>query len=270
MRSVSGNVGLILQACFSDLEHAAKNRTVRLDCFLSEIKSLTPWTSLLAAIEPFHPRCVGLGRPPTGLKKMLCMYVAQQCSGVSDEAIEDALCDSQAIRRFAGIDLGRESASDAATLLTFRGLLGDNKLTAAIFETINQHLAVKGLTMRDGAVVDATIIAAPFSTNSREGKRDPEMHQTKKGIALYYGMKAHVGVDADSGLTHTLVTTLANAAYIREADNCCTGNKDLPLAMQAIGVLKGELPPTPPSPSGMWRCDQASAVGFPLHRSVAS
>ncbi len=206
-----------MQARFSELEYAAKKLKTRRDRFLAEIEAVTPWTALLAVIEPLYPKGEGRGCPPIGLEKMLRMYIAQQCFGLSDEAIEDALYDSQAIRRFVGMDLARATAPDATTLLKFRRLLEDSKLTATIFENINQHLAAKGLMMRGGTVVDATIIAAPSSTKNSDGKRDPEMHQTKKGNLWNFGMKAHIGVDAESGLTHSLVTTPANTADVSVA-----------------------------------------------------
>jgi len=164
---------------------------------------------LTAAIGPFYPKAEGRGRPPIGLERMLRMYIAQQCFGLSDEGIMDAVYDSQAIRGFVGIDLSCEGAPDATTLLKFRRLLEKHKLTERIFQSINEHLTAKGLILREGTVVDASIIAAPPSTKNRDGKRDPEMHQTKKGNQWHFGMKAHIGVDADSGLTHTLVTTAA-------------------------------------------------------------
>ena len=214
-----------MQASFSDLEYDAKKRLTRRDRFLAEIEAVTPWTLLVAELEPFYPKGEGRGRPPIGLEKMLRMYIAQQCFGFSDEAIEDALYDSQAIRRFVGMDLGRESAPDATTLLKFRRLLEKHKLTASIFETINKHLASKGLMMRGGTVVDATIIAAPSSTKNHDRARDPEMHQTKKGNAWHFGMKAHIGVDAESGLTHTVVTTPANTADVTVADQLLHGEE---------------------------------------------
>ncbi len=216
-----------MQASFSELEYAAKKRKTRRDRFLAEIEAVTPWAGLLAAIEPFYPKGEGRGRPPIGLEKMLRMYIAQQCFGLSDEAIEDALYDSQAIRRFVGMDLARDTAPDATTLLKFRRLLEDNKLTVTIFENINQHLAAKGLMMRGGTVVDATIIAAPSSTKNSGGKRDPQMHQTKKGNEWHFGMKAHIGVDAESGLTHTLVTTPANTADVSVAHELLHGQEKL-------------------------------------------
>jgi IS5 family transposase len=133
--------------------------------------------------------------------------VAQQCFGLSDEGIEDAIYDSQSIRAFVGIDQGHESTPDATTLLKFRHLLEANGLTRKIFDTINGHLAEKGLMMREGTIVDATLIASPPSTKNKDGKRDPEMHQSKKGNDWHFGMKAHIGVDAASGLVHTVIGT---------------------------------------------------------------
>jgi IS5 family transposase len=181
-----------MQKSFSDLEYAAKKKLTRRDRFLAEIDSVTPWGKLHKLVEPFYPKASGAGRPPIGLARMLRMYVAQQCFGLSDEGIEDAIYDSQAIRAFVGIDLNRESAPDATTLLKFRHLLEAQQLTRQIFDTINGHLAEKGLMMREGTIVDATLIAAPPSTKNKDGKRDPEMHQSKKGNDWHFGMKAHV------------------------------------------------------------------------------
>jgi IS5 family transposase len=138
--------------------------------------------------------------------------VAQQCFRLSDEGIEDAIYDSQAIRAFVGIDLGRASAPDATTLLKFRHLLEANELTCQIFDAINGPLAEKSLMMRERTVVDATLIAAPPSTKNNEGKRNPEMHQSKKGNDWHFGMKAHIGVDAASGLVHTVVSTAGDVS----------------------------------------------------------
>jgi IS5 family transposase len=204
------------QTSFSELEYAAKKKLTRRDRFLAEIEAATPWAQLVAVIEPHYPKG-GRGRPPIGVERMLRMYIAQNCFGLSDEGIEDALYDSQAIRRFVGIDLGREAAPDATTLLKFRRLLEEKNLTAAIFETINAQLAEKGLLMRQGTIVDATIIAAPSSTKNSTGERDPEMHQTKKGNQWHFGMKAHIGADADSGLVHTVVGTAANVNDVTQA-----------------------------------------------------
>lgn len=206
-----------MQTSFSSLEFAFKKKVTRRERFLAEIEAITPWAALVAQIDSFYPKGKGPGRPPIGLERMLRMYIVQQCLGLSDEGIEDALYDSQAIRGFVGIDLGREAAPDATTLLKFRRLLERHKLTAAIFEAINAHLASKGLLLREGTVVDATIIAAPSSTKNKGGQRDPQMRQTKKGNGWHFGMKAHIGVDADSGIVHSLVGTAANVNDVTQA-----------------------------------------------------
>ncbi|RJG11717.1 IS5 family transposase [Massilia cavernae] len=214
-----------MQKSFSDLEYAAKKKLTRRDRFLAEIDKVTPWSQLHQLIEPFYPKVVGAGRPPVGLARMLRMYVAQQCFGLSDEGIEDAIYDSQAIRGFVGIDLNRESAPDATTLLKFRRLLEKNELTRKIFDTINGHLAEKGLIMREGTIVDATLIAASPSTKNKDKKRDAEMHQSKKGNDWHFGLKAHIGVDATSGLTHTVVVTAGNVSDVTQAHALLHGDE---------------------------------------------
>ena len=216
-----------MQSSFSDLEYAAKKKLTRRDRFLAEIDAVTPWSALVAELEPFYPKGQGRGRPPVGLERMLRMYVAQQCFGLSDEGIEDAIYDSQSIRRFVGIDLGREDAPDATTLLKFRHLLEEHQLTRKIFEVINQHLAAKGLLMREGTIVDATLIAAPPSTKNKDKARDPEMHQTKKGNQWHFGMKAHIGVDAESGFVHTVLATAANVADVTQAHALLHGDESV-------------------------------------------
>lgn len=214
-----------MQTTFSELEYAAKKKRTRRDRFLADIEAVTPWSSLVAVIEPFYPKNEGRGRPVIGLERMLRMYVVQNCFGLSDEGTEDAIYDSQAIRRFVGVDLAREAAPDATTLLKFRHLLEEKGLTDSIFNAINAHLAEKGLFMRQGTVVDATIIAAPPSTKNRTGERDPDMHQTKKGNQWYFGMKAHIGVDAESGLVHTVVGTAANVSDVTQAQALLHGDE---------------------------------------------
>ena len=205
-----------MQTSFSELEYAAKKKLTRRDRFLAEIEAVTPWAALEAEIAPFYPKDEGRGWPPIGLHRMLRMYIAQQCFGLSDEGIEDALYDSQAIRRFVGIDLARENAPDATTLLKFRRLLETNGLTRKVFEAINAHLAERGLILREGTIVDATFIAAPPSTKNKAKARDPEMHQAKKGNNWHFGMKAHIGVDAKSGLVHAVIGTAANVSDVSQ------------------------------------------------------
>lgn len=214
-----------MQASFSELEYSAKKKQTRRDRFLAEIEAITPWASLFKVIAPHYPSSGRPGRPPVGLERMLRMYVAQQCFGLSDEGIEDAIYDSQAIRRFVGIDLNREAVPDATTLLNFRHLLEEHQLTESIFSAINAHLAEKGLFLREGTIVDATLIAAPPSTKNKEGKRDDEMHQSKKGNQWHFGMKAHIGVDAQSGLVHTVVGTAGNVSDVTQAQAILHGDE---------------------------------------------
>ena len=176
-------------------------------------------------IEPSYPKVEGAGRPPIALARMLRMYVAQQYFGLSDEGIEDAIYGSQAIRGFVGIDLNRASGPDATTLLKFRRLLETNELTRKIFETINGHLAAQGLMMREGTIVDATLIAASPSIKNKDKKRDPEMHQSKKGNDWHFGLKAHIGVDAASGLVHTVIGTAGNLSDVTQAHALLHGDE---------------------------------------------
>jgi IS5 family transposase len=158
---------------------------------------------------------------------MLRMYFVQQWFGLADEAVEDAIYDSQALREFVGIDLARESVPDATTLLKFRRLLEEHALTAQLFEGINAHLAERGLLLREGTMVDATIIAAPPSTKNEDKARDPEMHQTKKGNEWHFGMKAHIGADADSGLVHSLHATAANESDVAHTHEVLHGEEKM-------------------------------------------
>ena len=205
------------QRSFASVEYALKKKRTRREKFLADMERVVPWARLIGVIEPLYPTSGRVGRQPIGVPRMLRMYCLQQWYGLADEALEDALYDSQALRDFVGIDLSRESVPDATTLLKFRRLLLDNNLTKALFEEINAHLAEQGLLMRAGTIVDATIIAAPSSTKNEGKARDPEMHQTKKGNAWHFGMKAHVGVDAGSGLVHTVVATAANVNDVTQA-----------------------------------------------------
>lgn len=184
-------------------------RPTKRDVFLQTMEQLVPWVDLCSVIEPHYPKA-GNGRPPVGLERMLRMYFVQQWFNLADEACEDALLDSAALRRFVGIDLGRERVPDATTLLKFRRLLEDNKLGEALFAKVGEVLQAQGLKVGKGTIVDATIISAPSSTKNAQRERDPEMHQTRKGQQWYFGMKLHIGVDSESGLAHSAVVTAAN------------------------------------------------------------
>jgi transposase, IS5 family len=213
------------QRSFASAEYAMKKKRTRREKFLAEMERIVPWERLVAVIEPLYPRSGRVGRQPIGVWKMLRMYCLQQWYGLADEALEDALYDSQALRDFVGIDLSRESVPDATTLLKFRRLLQDNDLTRALFDEINAHLAEQGLLMRAGTIVDATIINAPSSTKNQGKTRDPEMHQAKKGNQWFFGMKAHIGVDAESGIVHSVVATAANVGDITQAGALLHGHE---------------------------------------------
>ena len=210
-------------------DFAAKTKTTCRERFLTEMEQVVPWAALLAALAPhYFPDAAGRrGRPPVELERMLRMYFVQQWYGLADEATEDALYDSRALCDFVGIDLGRESVPDATTLLKFRRRLEDKGLTETIFETVNAGLRERGLMLNKGTLADATILAAPSSTKNKDKARDPQMHQTRKGNQWYFGMKAHIGVDADSGLVHTVVGTAANVADVVRVEDLLHGEEDV-------------------------------------------
>lgn len=216
------------QITFAQAEHQNKKKVTRRERFLAEMNVLVPWQRLLDALSPsYYPDAAGKrGRPPTPLARILRIYFLQQWYGLADEALEDAIYDSQAMRDFVGIDLSIESVPDATTLLRFRHLLERHSLTQRIFEEINATLAERGLFMREGTIVDATIIAAAPSTKNKAKQRDPAMKQTRKGNQWYFGMKAHIGVDAATGLTHSLVATSANQADITVAEQLLRDGKE--------------------------------------------
>ncbi|GAB7546851.1 IS5 family transposase [Cupriavidus sp. 8B] len=213
------------QTSFADVEFAKKKRVTRREKFLGEMDRIVPWARWTALIEPLYPTSGRVGRQPIGVERMLRMYCLQQWFSLSDEAVEDALYDSQALRQFVGVDLSQESAPDATTLLKFRRLLEKHALTAAMFDEVKAVLSERGLLMREGTMVDATLIAAPSSTKNKGKSRDPEMHQTKKGNEWHFGMKAHVGADADSGLVHSLHTTAANESDIAHTHHLLHGEE---------------------------------------------
>ena len=213
------------QLSFSSAEHAMNKRVTRREKFLGEMDRVVPWARLVAVIEPVYPRSGRVGRPPIGVERMLRMYFLQQWYSLSDEGLEDAITDSQALRQFVRIDLSREAVPDATTLLKFRRLLETHDLTPALFAQINAHLRERGLLMREGTMIDATLIAAPSSTKNAKGERDPDMHQTKKGNQWHLGMKAHIGADADSGLVHSLHTTPAHASDVAHTADLLHGEQ---------------------------------------------
>jgi IS5 family transposase len=179
--------------------------------FLDEMEQVVPWAELQALIEPHYPKGEN-GRPPVGLEIMLRVYFLQQWFNLSDPGAEEALYESAALRRFAGVDLGRAPAPDETTILGFRHLLERHDLGGAMLQTVNAYLESRGIRITRGTIVDATIIHAPSSTKNRRGERDPEMHQTRQGKQWYFGLKAHIGVDSKQGHVHSLCTSAASVA----------------------------------------------------------
>ena len=213
------------QGSFSQAEYAGKKKQTRRDRFLAEMEQVVPWARLVERLRPLYPKGER-GRKPIALELMVRLYFLQQWYGLADEALEDALYDSQALRGFAGIDLASTSVPDATTVLHFRHWLERYDLTRVLFDEVAALLAERGLLMRQGTIVDATIIAAPPSTKNTEKSRDPEMHQTKKGNQWYFGMKAHIGVDVASGVVHTVTGTAANEADINQTAALLHGQEE--------------------------------------------
>ena len=193
--------------------------------FLAQMERVVPWTELEALIAPYAPQ--GLrGRPPFLVSTMLRIHFMQQWFTLSDPAMEEALHDVPLFREFAALNY-ETRLPDESTILRFRHLLEENKLAAQILQTVNELLQAKGLLLKAGTVVDATLIAAPSSTKNASGERDPEMHQTKKGNQWHFGMKAHIGVDVDSGLVHTVTTTAANASDVSQVEALLHGKEEV-------------------------------------------
>ena len=198
------------QTSFAEGTFERYRKPTRRELFLEEMDKIIPWKELCQVIEPFYPKQDGAGRPPKDLEMMLRIHFLQHWFNLSDPAMEEALYDSRAMRAFAGIDLGREPAPDETTILNFRHLLEAHQLGEQLFVLIGEYLEDNGLKVNKGTIVDATIINAPSSTKNRDERRDPEMHQTKKGNQWYFGMKAHIGVDSKTKLIHSVVATAAN------------------------------------------------------------
>ena len=212
------------QMTFADAEYAGKRKQTRKELFLIEMDRVVPWKGLIALIEPHYPKGEG-GRPVYPLMAMLRVHLLQNWFGYSDPAMEESLYETTILRQFAGLSL--ERIPDETTILNFRRLLEKHELATGILAVINGYLGDRGLSLRQGTIVDATLINAPSSTKNKEGKRDPEMHQTKKGNQYYFGMKAHIGVDADSGLVHSVVGTAANVSDISQVDQLLHGEETM-------------------------------------------
>jgi len=198
------------QQSFADEAFERYRKVTRREQFLAQMDQVIPWRELCEVIEPFYPKADGAGRPPKALAMMLRIHFLQHWFNLSDPAMEEALYDSRAMRRFAGIDLGETPVPDETTILKFRHLLEAHNLGERLFELIGEYLQANGLKIATGTIVDATLLSAPSSTKNRQKSRDPEMHSTKKGNQWYFGMKAHIGVDSKTKLIHAVVATAAN------------------------------------------------------------
>jgi len=197
------------QKSFCDIEYEMRTRKTKRDEFLNIMNEIIPWSEWVAFIEPHYPTGKR-GRPPIGIEKMLRMYLLQCWFALSDAGLEDSIYDSYAFRSFMGVDFIYSKVPDSTTLCKFRQLLDEHGISKKFFEAIKITLERAGCMMHGGSIVDATIIQAPSSTKNKTKTRDPEMHQTKKGNQWYFGMKCHIGVDAGSGLVHSIQTTPAN------------------------------------------------------------
>ncbi len=202
------------QRTFASIEWDGKGKVTRRERFLAEMDAVIPWSRLIRLIEPHYPKA-GQGRQPLGLEKMLRIYFLQQWFNLSDPQAEDAIYDSESMRRFARVELGEEVVPDETTILRFRHLLEQHGLTQAIFDSITGLLEERRLLLRSGTIVDATIIAAPSSTKNASASRDPEMKQAHKGRNWHFGMKLHIGADK-RGIVHTVRATAANVADITQ------------------------------------------------------
>lgn len=204
-----------------------KGKRTRREQFLAEMDQVVPWARLYALIEPSYPKgSPSGGRPPLPLERMFRIYCLQQWYNLSDPGAEEALYDSITMRRFAGVVSDGDVIPDETSILNFRRLLERHQLTERLFAEINAYLSERGLLVGKGTIVDATIIDAPSSTKNAQKKRDPQMHQTRKGKQWYFGMKVHTGVDTDSGLVHTVRGTAANVADVNVLGELLHGGEE--------------------------------------------
>ena len=211
------------QRTFASLAWNGKGKVTRRERFLAEMDAVIPWSRLVRLIEPHYPKA-GQGRQPLGVEKMLRIYFLQQWFNLSDPQAEDAIYDSESMRRFARVELGDEVVPDESTILRFRHLLEQHGLTHGIFDAVADLLEARRLLLRSGTIVDATIIAAPSSTKNASASRDPEMKQTRKGRNWHFGMKLHIGADK-RGIVHTVRATAASVADITQLPDLLHGQE---------------------------------------------
>lgn len=215
------------QLSFSDFEKNLQTKKSRKAEFLEILDRLVPWSSLIALVSPYYPKePSGSGRRPYPLESMLRIYLMQLCYSLSDPMMENELIDSMSMRKFAHLGGLDNPTPDETTILNFRHLLERHSLCAQVFDLFNQHLINAGLRISRGTIIDATIIEAPCSIKNAKKERDPEAKHTKKGNQYHFGIKAHVGVDADSGIVHSVAVTGANVADIAMADDLICDDDD--------------------------------------------
>jgi IS5 family transposase len=216
-------MGMEKQQTFASAAWSRKGKVTRRERFLAEMDAVIPWPRLVGLIAPHYPHS-GKGRPPHDLERMLRIYFLQQWFNLSDPQAEDAIYDSESMRRFARVELGDDKIPDESTILRFRHRLEQHGLTEAIFEAVKDLLAEHQLTLRAGTIVDATIIAAPSSTKNAPKSRDPEMKQTRKGKNWHFGMKLHIGTDR-RGIVHSVTATHAAESDIKQLPNLLHGEE---------------------------------------------
>jgi IS5 family transposase len=255
------------QPSFAGLAYENKKKKTRRERFLDEMDAVIPWKTLTGVIAPHYPK-YGNGRQPMPLQQMLRIYFLQQWYGLSDPAMEDAFYDIESMRKYAGSDLVADVVPDETTILHFRHLLEKHRLTETLFEQTNRYLTERGLLLREGTIVDATIINAPSSTKNRDKTRDPEMKQTKKGNQWYFGMKAHVGTDTGKGLALSIVVTNAAVHDSKVMDDLLHGKEQ---AVYGDKAYNGEDRKTDYEDAGIrWRVHRKANRGQQLSRKTRS
>ena len=234
------------QTTLAEGSFAKYRKVTRKEQFLHQMDEIIPWKELSNAIEPHYPRPKGSGRHPVGIERMLHIHFMQHWFNLSDPGMEEALYDIPAMRDFAGIDLGREAAPDETTICKFRHLLEQKNLGERLFHLVNEYLQENNLFVSKGTIVDATLIDAPTSTKNKERQRDPDMHQTRKGDQWYFGMKAHIGVDSQSKLIHSVAVTPANTHDSQVLEDLLHGEETVVWGDSAYSGQKDQLKSSAP------------------------
>jgi IS5 family transposase len=254
------------QLGFGDYEQATAKKRTKREKFLAEMDEVVPWPALIDLLELHYPKSGSKGgRPPYPLATMLRIHLMQQWYSLSDPGMEEALIEVPTMRRFAGIDMISDRIPDETTILAFRHLLEKHNLGEQIFEAVKAHLKKRGMAMKQGTIIDATLIAAPSSTKNKAGERDPEMHQTCKGKQWHFGMKVHIGVDKDTGLIHSVETTAANVHDLTPAADLMHGEEEVVYADAGYqGIEKREEMEVKNAKFGS-PCAPASAGHYRIH-----